>query len=397
MVDEANSSSRTGADKSPAIQHMQQEVLTPSTEKQPSTSERDYKLELDSQFQAVRASKKTEVNADYDKRERVLAEKMSYDPKPIVTIDPRSGKPVDIHGKAVDAGSVKRGDVYVAPRVQDANDTKNQIEQGIRDIKGKKLSASVVNIHTGQARGMGAAEQRDSMGRDSRGIRISAGTGDAYGNNESFGDAIKRKNSVKKNSKIGVSPINGIQKKQLAIQQKVGAKAIRNRLRTAGSVSMSDLLENAKNTAVRGGMLLFWLVAGIAVAKDIIDVFTVLLDLVGDGLSATVVGAVVGVPILVFSELLDKAAGLLVDFVIGSYFGYIGGGFALRLVIMSIGAIIDLIPGVDLLPLTTVSFFAAYLLGKGVQKATQLAEGKVGKTASTAARTGKRVLKYIGT
>ena len=172
-----------------------------------------------------------------------------------------------------------------------------------------------------------------------------------------------------------------------------------NRLRTTATFEeeKANFKEKAKNMAVRGGMVLFWLVAGIAFAKDLIDIFSALLDLVGTGLAATAVGAPVGIPILVFSELVDKVSGILIDFALVSYFGYIGGGFALRLVIMSIGAIIDLIPGVDLLPLTTVSFFAAYLIGRGAKKAIQVAEGRVGKTASTAARTGKRVLKYIGT
>lgn len=188
---------------------------------------------------------------------------------------------------------------------------------------------------------------------------------------------------------------------ELALEQKERAniRSVRNRMQTSViyEEETANFRENAKNMAVRGGMLLFWLVAGLAFAKDLIDVFATLLDLLGTGLSATAIGAPIGIPILAFSELIDKVSGLLIDFALVTYFGYIGGGFALRLVIMSIGAIIDLIPGVDLLPLTTVSFFAAYLLGKGAKKAIQIVESKVGKKVGTAARTGKRVLKYIGT
>ena len=174
-------------------------------------------------------------------------------------------------------------------------------------------------------------------------------------------------------------------------------RSTRNRMQTSASYEeeSANFIDNAKSMAVRGGMVLFWLVAGMAVAKDIIDVFSGLLDLVGLGLSATAVGAPIGIPIMAFSELIDKISGVLIDFTLLAYFGYIGGGFALRLVVMSIGGILDMIPGLDVLPLTTVSFFAAYLLGRGAKKAIQLAEGRVGKTISTVARAGKTVLKYI--
>lgn len=178
----------------------------------------------------------------------------------------------------------------------------------------------------------------------------------------------------------------------------------RNRLQTSTTYEeeTTNLRENAKNMVVRGGMILFWLVAGMAVAKDIIDVFSALLDLVGLGLSATAVGAPIGIPIMAFSELIDKISGILIDFTLLAYFGYIGGGFALRLVVMSIGSIIDMIPGIDVLPLTTVSFFAAYLLGRGVKKAIQIAESKTVKNIAGTARVMRnagaragRVLKYI--
>ncbi len=187
---------------------------------------------------------------------------------------------------------------------------------------------------------------------------------------------------------------------ELAAQRRAVAnvRSIRNRMQTSATYEeeSENFKENAKAMAVRGGMLLFWLVAGIAFAKDLIDIFSVLLDLVGTGLSATAIGAPVGIPILIFSELIDKGSGILIDFTLVAYFGYIGGGFALRLVIMSIGAIIDLIPGVDLLPLTTVSFFAAYLLGRGAKKVLQVAGGRVGTAVTNTARAGKSVLKYIG-
>ncbi len=171
--------------------------------------------------------------------------------------------------------------------------------------------------------------------------------------------------------------------KQSAAQASVGAKAIRGRFASTGSQktpsNWKELKSEANNMAVRGGPVLFWLVAGIAVIKDIIDVFSVLIDALGLAAEATVIGLPVGVGLQVLSEMIDKLSGLFIDVTVVAYFGYIGGGFALRLVIMSIGYIIDAVPGLDVLPLTTVSFFAAYLLGRVVKKATQIAESSVGK------------------
>ncbi len=147
-----------------------------------------------------------------------------------------------------------------------------------------------------------------------------------------------------------------------------------------------NLAENAKKMAVKGGPVLFWLVAGIAIAKDIIDVFSAILDLAGVGLSATGVGAPVGIPLTILSEVIDKIAGFMIDFTLVAYFGYIGGGFALRLVIMSIGAIIDAIPGIDVLPLTTLTFFAAYIFGRVTKKIVQFAESKAGKVLGKTGR-----------
>lgn len=163
-----------------------------------------------------------------------------------------------------------------------------------------------------------------------------------------------------------------------------------------------NLRENAKKMAVKGGPVLFWLVAGIAVIKDLIDVFSLLIHMFGFALEATVIGAPLGLGLQVLSEIIDKLAGLFIDVTLLAYFGYIGGGFALRLVIMSVGAIIDALPLVDILPLTTISFFAAYLLGRAAKKVVQVAEsslgraiGKTGAALGGAARMGGRFVRAI--
>ena len=171
----------------------------------------------------------------------------------------------------------------------------------------------------------------------------------------------------------------------------------RNGLRANSTLEgeKQNFKENARAMAVKGGPILFWLVAGIAVCKDIIDVFSVILDLVGLGLTATVIGAPIGAPLSILSEIIDKISGLFIDFTIVAYFGYIGGGFALRFMIMSLGAIIDAIPFLDILPLTTVTFFAAYLLGRVAKKAVQIAESGVMRGVQNTARKGMGAAKFI--
>ena len=116
---------------------------------------------------------------------------------------------------------------------------------------------------------------------------------------------------------------------------------------------------------VKGGLVIFWLVAGICMGKDVLDILTSLLDLIGLGLQVIpVIGNAAGIAIGGLSLGIDFIASLTVDFIIATYFSYIGGSFGRRLVVISIGAIIELIPGLDILPMTTIMFFLAYFIGK---------------------------------
>ena len=141
----------------------------------------------------------------------------------------------------------------------------------------------------------------------------------------------------------------------------------------------------AVRNTVRGGVVLFWFVAGLAVGKDILDILSVVLDAIGLGLSATVVAAPIGIPLAFFSEILDKIAGLLYDFIMVTYFAFIGGRLSARIVVVSVGAIIDAIPVLDVLPLTTLTFFLAFALGKKMNSAIQskTASATLGKISNT--------------
>lgn len=178
------------------------------------------------------------------------------------------------------------------------------------------------------------------------------------------------------------------------------APSTRPRMRVTGSQTTpknwSEAAAAAKKMAVKGGPVLFWLVAGIAVVKDVIDIASVIIDAIGLALSATVVGSVVGVPLMVFSEIIDKASGLLIDFTLIAYFRYIGGGFALRMVIMSVGFIIDAIPYLDILPLTTLTFFAAYLFGRAVKKAAEIQSSPLARAVGRTMGVGRGAMRSVG-
>ena len=209
----------------------------------------------------------------------------------------------------------------------------------------------------------------------------------AYAAGQRVGQGIMRTKAVasQRLSQSGAM----IRERQAGAQAAAGARSVRGGFARAGSraaQSSSEIADAAKNMQVKGGMVLFWLVAGCAVIKDVIDVASALIDAIGLALTATVAGALVGVPLGVFSEILDKASGIFIDLTVVAYFSYIGGSFALRLVIMSIGAIIDAVPGLDVLPLTTVSFFAAYLLGRAVKKALEVQSSSLGRTVAGVSR-----------
>lgn len=120
--------------------------------------------------------------------------------------------------------------------------------------------------------------------------------------------------------------------------------------------------------ALKGGFLLFFLVLGFAIAKDLLDLAVLLMDAIGAALTGTVVGSVVGIPLAFVSEVVDKIAALMVNMTFLFYFWYIGGRMSLRLVVMSIGAIIDAVPVMNALPITSITFVLAFVVGRAISK-----------------------------
>ncbi len=150
---------------------------------------------------------------------------------------------------------------------------------------------------------------------------------------------------------------------------------------------VTTVTTTAKNTMKGVGLLFFFLVGGLAVGKDILDIGTAILELLGLGLSATGVGAAVGAPLALVGGWLTVIVGLFVDFTIAIYFWCIGGRFAFRLVFTSIGGILDDVPGLDLLPITTLMFVFAYMIGK-----VKIPTGKTAAKGSTVLKIGKKLI-----
>jgi hypothetical protein len=123
-------------------------------------------------------------------------------------------------------------------------------------------------------------------------------------------------------------------------------------------------------------LLFFFLVLGLAIVKDLVDLMSHALSALGVGLTATVVGSVVGIPLLAISWVVSFIVGLFVNFTIAAYFFSTGQGVSRRLAIQSIGFIIELVPFVSLLPITTLTFVMAHMIGKApnpAKKVLQLA------------------------
>jgi hypothetical protein len=122
-------------------------------------------------------------------------------------------------------------------------------------------------------------------------------------------------------------------------------------------------------------LLFFFLVLGLAIIKDLVDLMSHALSALGMGLSATVLGAVVGIPLVVISWVVSFVFGLFVNGLIAAYFFSTGQGVSRRLAVQSIGFIMEMVPFVSLLPLTTATFVLAHFIGKvpnPVIKVTQL-------------------------
>jgi hypothetical protein len=135
--------------------------------------------------------------------------------------------------------------------------------------------------------------------------------------------------------------------------------------------------EAKKNEVPKGGYILFFLVLGVALIEDLLDGAFILLQLVGTGLSATAVGAPLGMPIAFLAAFGEKLVGLFATMTLLFYFGFIGGRLSLRLAIMSVGFIMEMVPFLSLLPFTTFTFVSAFMFGRISKKVQGKIVGKM--------------------
>lgn len=144
-------------------------------------------------------------------------------------------------------------------------------------------------------------------------------------------------------------------------------RTVRKEIVTKRSGAMGgSSTETSRKTfaAPKGGYILFFLVLGVAIIEDLLDGAFILLQLVGTGLSATAVGAPLGIPIAFLAIFGEKLIGLFATMTLLFYFGFIGGRFGLRLAVMSVGFIMEMVPFLSLLPFTTFTFVLAFLFGR---------------------------------
>lgn len=132
--------------------------------------------------------------------------------------------------------------------------------------------------------------------------------------------------------------------------------------------------------------VLFWLVAGIEIAKDVLDILWAALEGLGVGLTATILGSVVGIPLIVLAVGAGWMVSLLVFIITMTYFFYTKQSVLLRLVIISISTIIGMIPALDIIPEATVGFFIATFASQIVKVAKVVVGGVAGKVLSVGSR-----------
>ena len=124
--------------------------------------------------------------------------------------------------------------------------------------------------------------------------------------------------------------------------------------------------------------LFFWLVAGIEIGKDLLDPVWDAIAAAGIGLTATVVGSVVGIPLSVFAIGMSWLVSLTVFIITMVYFIYTKQSILLRLVIISISTIIGMIPALNILPDATIGFFVAAFAGAIAKMGNKLVGGIAG-------------------
>lgn len=106
-----------------------------------------------------------------------------------------------------------------------------------------------------------------------------------------------------------------------------------------------------------GGMV-WWLLLGMFVFFDLMSILLNILIAVGTGLSATVVGAVVGIPLAILAEGGDIFL-IFTALLISNTFFWLNGVSLLgvkKLVTMFMSVIIEFIPIVSILPSASISF-----------------------------------------
>lgn len=127
-------------------------------------------------------------------------------------------------------------------------------------------------------------------------------------------------------------------------------------------------------TSVATNWLFFWLVAGITIFKDLIDVAFNFLE-------AATAATVAGIPVAIIVVLLGALMTITVGIITFLYHVHTRKPLGIRLVITSIGAFIGMLPIMNLLPEAFLTFCVAAFAGNITQVAGKLVGGVAGKVA----------------
>jgi hypothetical protein len=131
-------------------------------------------------------------------------------------------------------------------------------------------------------------------------------------------------------------------------------------LRNTQRERQSQLTVESGGASRATNWLFFWLVAGIMIAKDV-------LDLILAGISTVTAATGVGLPISVILTLIGVLATLTVSIIAFLYHASMGRSRGTKLMVTSLGMLLGSIPLINLLPEATLTFFAAAFAGNAVR------------------------------
>lgn len=163
-------------------------------------------------------------------------------------------------------------------------------------------------------------------------------------------------------------------RRQAIADQKLEEQRARTeaRLRNTRRVAKREV-NTAQIAKTATNWLFFWLVLGITVFKDVIDLLLTALE-------AATTATVVGIPIAILCGIIGFIMTLTVSIITMTYHLYTKKALGTKFLITSIGLLLGSIPVLNLLPESVITFVASHFVGE-IANAARKTVGKISNFA----------------